>query len=297
MRRISRWLERDSFLATILAGPSVIWMALIVAYPVLLVFWFSVQDQATFTSTGFVGLKNYLFVLKRADFWMSAVRTVAWTAMNIVLIVPIGVLVALLLNSDFPGKRLFRAWMLLPWMFPIVVTVLLWQWILNPVAGALNYLLHALNVIDSPLSFFQDGTSAMLVVVFVNAWRWTPFMAVVALAVLQTIPPEYYEAARIDGANGYQVSRHITLPLIWPALGNTVFILLIWLFNMFPPLWLMTKGGPVDSTTTLSLLIYKRGFEQFRMGEASAISVLLLVLFVVPMALIYFKRMRSMTKE
>ena len=297
MERISSWFESDNALAALLVSPSVVWILAIVGYPVLLVFWFSVQDQATFTSGGFVGLDNYLLILRRPDFWSSALKTAAWTIGNIVLILPVGVLVALLLNSRFFGQRFLRSWMLLPWMFPIVVTVLMWQWILNPVAGVMNHLLLALGLVAQPVSFFENGTSAMIVVILVNVWRWTPFMAVVALAALQTIPDQYYEAARIDGASGPQITWNITLPLIWPTLGNTVFILLIWLFNMFPPLWLMTKGGPVDATTTLPLMVYKRGLEQFRMSEAATISVLLLVLFVVPLSLLYFSRARGAIRE
>ncbi|HET8985837.1 MAG TPA: sugar ABC transporter permease [Trueperaceae bacterium] len=293
MKRISSWFDSDGVLATLLVSPSVIWMLAIIGYPVLLVFWLSVHGQAGFSGAAFVGLDNYLFILGRSDFWSSALKTVAWTVGNIVLILPLGVLVALLLNMRFYGQRFFRTWVLLPWAFPIVVTVLMWQWILNPVVGVLNHLLLSLNIVDQPVSFFANGTSAMIVVILVNVWRWTPFVTVVALAALQTIPTEYYEAARIDGASGPQTTWNITLPLIWPTLGNTVFILLIWLFNMFPPLWLMTKGGPVDATTTLPLMVYQRGLEQFRMGEAASISVLLLVLFVVPLALLYFSRQRD----
>lgn len=297
MRRISSWFENDNALAALLVSPSVLWMLAIVGYPLFLVFLFSVQDQATFTGGGFVGFDNYLLILGRADFWASVAKTAAWTVGNIVLILPIGVLVALLLDSRFFGRNFFRSWVLLPWMFPIVVTVLMWQWILNPVAGVMNHALLAVGIIDQPVSFFDSGTSAMIVVILVNVWRWTPFMAVVTLAALQTIPKQYYEAARIDGASGAQMTWNITLPLIRPTLGNTVFILLIWLFNMFPPLWLMTKGGPVDATTTLPLMVYKRGLEQFRMSEAATISVLLLVLFVIPLALVYFGRVQSSPRE
>jgi multiple sugar transport system permease protein len=291
MARQAQWFERDSALASIFVLPASLWMVAVVGYPIALVFWMSVHQQATIEAGRFVGLDNYLFILGRADFWESAWRTSIWTAGNILLILPFGLLTALLLNSTFVGKRFFRSWALLPWMFPIVVTVLMWQWILNPVAGVLNHVLLALGIVAAPISFFENGAASMMTVILVNVWRWTPFMAVVALAALQTIPTEYYEAARIDGASGARTFWHITLPLIWPTIANTTFILLIWLFNMFPPIWLMTRGGPGDATTTLPVHIYRQGLEQFRMSEAATISVLLLILFVAPLAAIYFRRM------
>lgn len=295
MQRVATWFEKDGRLAALLVGPSVLWMLVIVGYPIILVFWLSVNDQALLTSARFIGLDNYLFILRSTDFWSSALRTIVWTIGNLVLILPLGVLIALLLNGRILGRRFFQTWMLLPWMFPIVVTVLMWRWMLDPIVGLLNHFLLVLHLVDKPMSFFENPTSAMIVVILVNAWRWTPFMAVVALAALQTVPEEYFEAARIDGATRLQVTWNITLPLIWPTLGNTMFILLIWLFNMFPPIWLMTRGGPVDATTTLPLLIYKRGLEQFRMSEAATISVLLLLLFVVPLAVLYFHRTNPRT--
>ena len=119
----------------------------------------------------------------------------------------------------------------------------------------------------------------MATVVFVNVWRWTPFMIVMTLAALQTVPEELYDAARVDGASNVQSYRHITLPLIAPAVAGTTFILAIWLFNMFPPIWLMTQGGPVDATTTLPIDIYKQGLQLFRMSDAATISILLLIIF------------------
>lgn len=286
---IGRWLERDSTLARLLTIPSAIWILGIVGYPILLVIWMSVHQQATVeTDAPFVGLENYLRVLQWPAFWEAAWRTTVWTASNLLLIVPIGVAIALLLNRRFVGQRFARTWMLLPWMFPIVVTILMWRWILDPVAGVMNYLLVNFHIIDSPLSFFGQGRLAMLTVILVNVWRWTPFMAVVTLAALQTVPSDLYDAARVDGATASQMFWQITLPLIIPTLASTGFILVLWLFNMFPPIWLMTQGGPVDATTTLPIQIYQQGMQQFRMSNAATISVLLLILFVLPLAILYF---------
>jgi multiple sugar transport system permease protein len=262
----------------------------IVGYPALLVFWMSLHSQSTIEAGApFVGLDNFIRLSQSTSFWHSAKLTVVWTFANLILIVPVGVLVASLLNLNYPGRRIIRTWSLLPWIFPIVVTILMWRWILDPVAGVANFIFLRLGLVDAPVSFFSNATLAMASVIFVNFWRWTPFMIVVTLAALQTLPEELYDAAQVDGASALQVYVHITLPLILPAVASTTFILAIWLFNMFPPIWLMTQGGPVDSTTTLPIKIYKQGLQLFRMSDAATISVLLLFFFVVPISILYFR--------
>jgi multiple sugar transport system permease protein len=293
MRKVTRlgsWIERDAPLATILTMPSLLWMIGIVGYPASLVFWMSLHSQSTIEAGApFVGLDNFIRLCQSASFWHSAKLTVVWTVSNLILIVPIGVLVASLLNLNYPGRRIIRTWSLLPWIFPIVVTILMWRWILDPVAGVANFIFLRLGLVDAPMSFFSNGTLAMASVIFVNFWRWTPFMIVVTLAALQTVPEELYDAAQVDGASGLQAYIHITIPLILPAVASTSFILAIWLFNMFPPIWLMTQGGPIDATTTLPITIYKQGLQLFRMSDAATISVLLLLFFVLPVSILYFR--------
>jgi len=290
LKRLRSWIERDGPLAAILTMPSLLWMVGIVGYPAFLVFWMSLHRQSTVEAGApFVGLENFIRLSQSADFWHSAKLTVIWTFANLILIVPIGVLVASLLNLNYPGRRVIRTWSLLPWIFPIVVTILMWRWILDPVAGVANYLFLRLGFMDAPVSFFSNATLAMSSVIFVNFWRWTPFMVVVTLAALQTVPEELYDAAKVDGASGLQTYLQITIPLIMPAVASTSFILAIWLVNMFPPIWLMTQGGPVNATTTLPIAIYKTGLQLFRMSEAAAISVLLLLFFVLPISLLYFR--------
>ncbi|MCL4236976.1 MAG: sugar ABC transporter permease [Anaerolineae bacterium] len=286
--RLLSWLERDGPLSFLLTLPSVVWMLGIIGYPVGLVFWLSLHNQRSIEkNVPFVGLDNYAKILHKSEFWESARLTVIWSLGNLLLIVPIGIAIAVVLNLQFYGQRTVRTWSLLPWMFPIVVNVLMWRWILDPVAGVLNYLMRQIGLVDQPVSFFASRETAMLAVILVNAWRWTPFMAVVTLAAMQTISGTLYEAARVDGASSWAIFWRITFPLIRPAVANTAFILVIWLFNMFPPIWLMTQGGPGDGTATLPVLIYKQGLHLFRMSNAATISVLLLVMFIVPFTTIY----------
>lgn len=290
LMRLESWFDRDGPLAAILTMPSLIWMIVIVGYPVLLVFWMSLHGRSTVeVDAPFVGLANFIRILQSPSFWHSTRLTVVWTFGNLILIVPFGVGIASLLSLDFPGSRVIRNWSLLPWIFPIVVTILVWRWMLDPVAGVVNYLLLRIGFVETPISFFRNATLAMSTVIFVNSWRWTPFMIVTTLAALQTVPEDLYDAAKVDGASGFRAYIHITLPLIMPAVTSTSFILTIWLFNMFPPIWLMTQGGPVNATTILPIAIYKAGFQQFRMSHAASISVLLLLFFLLPFSILYFR--------
>lgn len=288
--RLRNWTENDSVLAAVLSGPSVVWIFGIIAYPVILVLWMSVHAQGTVEAGApFVGLSQYVDILQSTTFWQSAFLTVIWTVGNLLLIVVAGVGVAVLLDLRFFGSRTVQNWALLPWLFPIVVSILMWKWLLDPVAGVVSHLAIAFGLADEPISFFQTAPRAMGTVIFVNVWRWMPFMAIVTLAALKTVSRDLRDQAVVDGASGMQIFIHVTLAQIRPTVSSTAFIITIWLFNMFPPIWLMTQGGPGTATTILPILIYKRGLQSFKMGEASVISVLLLVVFVIPTAAAYFR--------
>lgn len=290
LEQLRNWSENDRILAAVLTGPTVIWIVGIIAYPVYLIFRMTVYDRRTVEGDApFVGLDNFVYILRSSDFWHSTQLTLIWTVGNIVLIVVLGVLIALVLNAQYPGRRTLQNWALLPWLFPIVVSILMWRWLLDPNSGVISYVAMRIGLVDSPISFFRTSTRAMATVIFVNVWRWAPFMAIVTLAALQTVPEDLRDQAIVDGASRPQLFRHVTLPHIRPTVTSTGFIILIWLANMFPPIWLMTEGGPGDATTTLPILIYQRGLRAFRMSESATMSVLLLLGIVVPIGIAYFK--------
>jgi multiple sugar transport system permease protein len=220
-------------------------------------------------------------------FWDSLRLTMVWTGGSLMLIVPLGVLVAMLLNQGIAGTRFLRHWLLLPWMFPIVVIILMWRWILDASSGVANQMLLDVGLISRNVSFL-DASKAMGTVIVVNSWRWIPFMAIVLLAALQTVPKDTVEASAVDGATSRQRFRYIIFPHILPTLSVTTFMLAMWLFNMFPPIWLMTQGGPAGSTTTLPVAIFVEGFQVFRQSVGAALSVTLLLLLAAITA-IYFK--------
>jgi multiple sugar transport system permease protein len=172
-------------------------------------------------------------------------------------------------------------------MFPVIVITLMWRWILDPVVGVLNALLLRLRLVTTPVSFL-DAETAMPTVIVVNAWRWVPFMAIMMLAAIQTVPATTLEAGRVDGAGAWARLRWIVLPHILPALSVTTFMLTMWLFNMFPPIWLMTQGGPAGATMTLPIKIYVEGFQHFRLSWSATHSVILLTVLAL-ITVLYFR--------
>jgi len=284
----ARRITSETLLGYILMIPSVVWILGIILYPLAFNLWVSLHRMSMLEANPpFVGLANYLAVLSAPEFWESMRLTCVWTFGSLMVIVPAGLAIALLLNQDFRGAKVVRTWVLLPWMFPVIVITLMWRWILDPVLGVLNFFLVQTGLTASPI-FFLDASRAMWTVILVNSWRWIPFMTVMLLAALQTVPLEILEASRVDGASAWSRFRWITLPHISPMLSVTTFMLSMWLFNMFPPIWLMTQGGPGGATLILPVKIYIEGFQVFRMSSGATLSVVLLIFLGILMAL-YFR--------
>lgn len=292
-RRALEFLERDSVLAYLLIAPAGAWILGVVLYPVVFNIWVSFHAQRMAEPAPFIGLGNYRAALLSPEVWESLRLTLVWTFGNLLLIVPLGLITALLLNEPLRGVRMLRSWILLPWMFPVIVIVLMWRWMLDPAAGVVNRQLVELGLLTSGISFLGIA-HAMKTVIAVNAWRWVPFMAVVLLSALQTVQDELVEAAAVDGAGGWRQFRHIILPQITPTLSITTFMLTMWLFNMFPPVWLMTQGGPSGATMILPVKVYVEAFKVFRASFASTLSVLLLVVLIGLVAG-YFRLTRRIT--
>lgn len=284
----SRWVglkRSETLLGIVLVLPAVIWVLAIVLYPVVANIALSLGADSV-TALGSFTFELYRSVLSDPAFWPQVIRTAIWTGGNLVLIVPVGLGIALLLNQDLKGLRHIRTWILLPWMFPVVIVVLIWRWLLEPNIGVVNYVLQGIGLIENPVEFLSQDL-AMMAVIVTNAWRWIPFIAVVLLAALQNVPQELHDAAATDGAHAVHRFRHITLPQILPALIINTFLLTMWLFNMFPPIWLMTRGGPGDATTTLPIGLYHTAFELYNMERAAVLAVVLFI-FVLLFSVLYW---------
>lgn len=270
---------RDRRFGLLLIMPSVMFVGLVVLLPMAQVILLSFSGQRSVTQPfSFVGTEQYQKLLADPDFIASIFRSVVWIVANAAVQTIIALGVALLLNRAFFGRNFVRSWIILPWIVPAAVIAILWKWILDATVGIVNNVLIAVGLVHVPIVFLSNPGMAFPTLVILNSWRLFPFMALIVVAALQGIPEEENEAARVDGASRWSVFRAIT----WPHLGPTLTVLglvgTLWAANLFDLIWLLTRGGPVQTTTTAPVFIYERAFNDFDIASAAAASVLYLLL-------------------
>ncbi len=241
----------------------------------------------------FVGFENYMKVLADDNFWRAARNSLVWTVGSVAVQVLLGLAAAVLLNKSIKGRGAFRGLMMIPWITPGVVAAIIWKWIYDGQFGILNFILMGLHIIDKPIVWLGNVSTAFPAVIFTHAWKNFPFVAVMLLAAMQVISMDLYEAADIDGANAWQKFWHITLAEIRPTLFLTMLLTSIWTFNSFDMIWLMTEGGPSGTTDTLTTYVYKTTFQAYNLGRAAAIAVLM---FLALLVLVLFYA-RAVNKE
>jgi multiple sugar transport system permease protein len=271
---------RESLGGMALLAPTVLILIGLVLYPFFYAIWLSFTDKTVGSPGQFVGFRNFAYVLAWPQFttavWNTVVFTVSAVAMKFVL----GMAVALVLNQQIRGRNFFRAFLLLPWAMPAFVVYLVWRWLYDPLSGLINYALIDLGLIATPIAFLSDRSTAMLSVIVAHVWRNFPFYAISFLAGMQTIAQELYDAAQVDGASRAQQFRHITLPGLYHIIGVVVLLTTIWTANAFEPVYLLTGGGPSDATMVYTMLVYVMGMMNLRLGEAAAVSTLILPLLI-----------------
>jgi multiple sugar transport system permease protein len=287
--RNPRSLRRDdrAFLLVALA-PAGVLIALLAVAPVVYTGALSLFEQHTLRGGGrFAGLGNYTDLLSsatfRSAFWNGLVYTFASTLLAGVM----GMLAALVLDCRFRGRAALRALVIFPYIVPTIIVVFIWKFIFSG-RGVANDIMRALGASGPPVPWLGDGTMAMVVVVLVSAWAWFPFVAITLLAAMQSLPASIYEAAALEGAGPVARFRHLTLPLLVPALLVILLIRAIWAFRNFEIIWLMTGGGPAGATEVLPVLSYREAFGTFRLGHAAAVAMMMLG-FVSALALVYFR--------
>jgi multiple sugar transport system permease protein len=234
----------------------------------------------------FIGLANYQKLFNDADFINSAWVTARFTLMTVALEFVIGLGIALLLTLEFPARALFRALVLLPLMVPPLVSGLLWRLMYDHELGVLSYFVRVLG--GDPPVFLGDPDIALLAVSVTEVWRATPFMVLILLAALQSVPHELHEAAQIDGASAPQRFMAVTFPLILPVVLIALLFRTVDVLRTFDLIFLLTSGGPGTTTEVLSMFIYRYGFQSFDMGLTSAASMILFVLTLV-ICLVYLR--------
>jgi len=278
-------LRESGILPFLLVAPALLFLAAILGWPLVSALLLSLQNITIIGSEGrWVGLSNYQAILGNPGFWKAAGLSAVWVVANAVVQTALALAAALVLNQRFPGVRVARTWIVLSWIVPTVVVVMIWRWLFSTSGGMVNPLLMSLGIIDRPIGFFGRPWTAMGTLIFINSWRWFPFLALMMLAGLTRIPDELFEAARIDGAGAFQRFRRITWPLLTPTLLVLAVVGTLLSFNVFDIIWLLTAGGPSGGTRTLPVMIYETAFKGYRLSEAATISVmatLLLMTFAV----------------
>jgi multiple sugar transport system permease protein len=255
-------------------APAAVTLGAVALFPALAVLWLSLEERSPLLAAArFVGFDNYTRLIADARFWNALANTVYFSALSVALEVLLGLLIALLLARAFRGRALLYSIILLPWAIPTVVSARLWEWLYNADYGVLNYLLGThVNWLGSP-------GWALHAAILMDVWKATPFVALLLIAGLQTIPRELYQAAALDGAGAWTTFRRITLPLLVPLLLVVLVFRTIDAFRVFDAIYVLTGGGPANSTETVSIYAYRVLFQalEFGYGSAVAVSVLAVV--------------------
>jgi len=279
--------KRVSLVTYLYILPILVLIGIIFIYPLSQVLISSFYNIRLGAQEGiFVGLDNYRLIFSEPVFWKSVRSSLIWTFGNLILqlIIPLGV--AILLNQKLRGMHFARTLILLPWIIPMVALAVSMRWMLLPEIGIFNEILK--NTIGTQISFLSSKSTAMLTLIILNTWKWLPFGTLLILTALQTIPREVYEAARVDGANFWKQFIYMTFPLLGKVIWFMGYLILVWNFNTFDTIWLTTEGGPGHAMQTLPILVYRRAFKVFRLGEGAAIATIGAALLMV-MGILYFK--------
>lgn len=265
--------------------PALFAMFFVIAYPIGYTVYLSFYSTPTAGENVWNGLANYTSIITAERFWMITQNTMYWTVVSTILAFIIGTGAALVAQREFIGRGLVRGIFLIPWVISHVATAYIWVWIFHSDYGLISGMLMDFGIIDSPLVILDSTTWAMPALILVNVWKDFPFIMIMMLAGLQTVPEQLLRAAKIDGAGAWHQFRHITLPHLKGVIIITLLLTIVMNLNHFTLPWIMTGGGPASSTHIWITEVYALAFRSLRFGIASAFAV---VLFIIMMSLGYF---------
>jgi len=289
--RISRRIEPYLMIA-----PVVILFLGLIGVPIVILVRYSLLNNVIYVQhSSFVGIANYTSILSSASFWSAVEHTLIFTVVCVAGQLALGFAFATLLNSNDVGtvtKAIFRVIYILPWMFTAVIVALLWRLLLDP-NGVINYLLGLVGVVRTAFPWLATPGWAMACIIVINIWAGYPFFMITLLAGLQSISPELYEAARVDGADYVQQLRNVTFPQLRPIIVGIGLLDVLWTTQQFTLVWITTGGGPLGSTQVLGTYIYTLAFQSYLMSPAAASAILLLLGSLV-VAVFYVRHQRRM---
>ena len=286
-------MRKNALAGWLLLAPSLLLIGGLILYPILYNLWLSFFDKHAFMPVqAFVGLRHYRYFATDPEFWSSFYYGVVYAAVTMAFQLVLGVAAALLLNEAFRGRNLLRGVVLFPYLIPTIVAVILWKWLLNDSYGLVNHLLLVAGVVHAPVAWLgKDYIMSSLIIT--SVWQFFPFVVVTYLARLQTIPPELYEAARVDGATAWRRFLHITLPATRTVLFVIILLRSIWMFTKFDTVWLMAGDGAVSRyIRTLPVYAYARSFTYLQAGMGAALAVLMFGMLLAG-TVVYFRLFRD----
>lgn len=284
-------MRRELEAALLLLAPSLIVMFLLegvtLVYALRYTFYHYILTRP-WMGVYFNGLENFRRMMFDPIFWSSLKTTFLYVIPAITLQFLLGFGIALLLHKEIKGKNLFRSLFILPMVMAPITAAFIWRVMLHPTFGVINYFLSLIGI--SPIAWLSSTSTALISIIIIDTWQWTPFVAMIILAGLEGLPVEPFEAAKIDGASSWMTFRRLTLPMLKPIILIAVLLRSIWLFNHFDTILTITRGGPGESTNVLGMEIYRNSFKYWDVGYGLALGwvLLLIVLFIAEIFLHYF---------
>jgi multiple sugar transport system permease protein len=272
--------------------PALLMLAMLIAYPIAYTGLLSVTDgQGAFT-----GADNFAAVLGARATPQAFWNTLFWVGGSILFQVVFGTAAAVLLNQRFAGRGIVRTITVIPWVIPGIVAATTFAWMFHTEFGIINYMLTAPGIIDAPVGWLTDPDTVLPVMIAINVWKLFPFVAIMVLAGLQSIPSVLYEAARIDGANFWEEVRHVMLPQVRPVIVAVTLLLVIWGLNSITIIYAITRGGPANKTLITPIQIFRLAFESTQFNQAAALSVMFFAVVIV-IVFFYIKVLASSPAE
>lgn len=291
MVKVKKFFKADN-LGYLFVAPAVIFMLILIGIPIVQNFILSFQDVTALNLNNgvkhFVGLSNYIRLLGDPVVQKSIFNTLFFTVCCIIIQFIIGFGLALFFNKKFTTAKPVRGLMMVPWMVPITVTALMFKFMFSSNVGIINYLLQSLHLIDSPIDWLTSPGTALFALIFANIWIGIPFNMILISTGLTTIPKELYESSSIDGANKIQQFFKITIPMLKPTIQSVLILGFIYTFKVYDLVYVMTKGGPTNSTQVLSTYSYKLSFEMFKYSDGATVANLLFLILLV-VSLVYLR--------
>ncbi|MCR4881707.1 MAG: sugar ABC transporter permease [bacterium] len=272
---MKKFLYNEKYAAWLFLAPALIGTLVFIIIPICASLYISLLDWDLISLPKFVGLNNYAELFNEKFFWQILNNTVVYAVITTIFAVIIPLILAVILNEKIKGANIFKTIYFLPYITPMIVLAVVWAWIFDPNYGVFNFIFH------SHIKWLYDTKTAMLALIFVSVWKNIGYNMILMLAGLQNIPSEVDEAAKIDGAIGIKKFFKVTCPLLSPTILFVSLITTISSFQVFDLIFLMTQGGPENSTTVLVYWMYKNAFEFFKIGKASAIAYILFTVILV----------------